>query len=442
MRIGLASDTCAPLFEDKNFDDSENRSIRKLFDELCYDGKCIHVEDAKSQIESIMKGSAKPLSSGYDENSNAAAKKTGPTMVSFKEWMEKQKAQIPHARNRNAPVVSWESKEAETRVDSRGPSPVASDAAKLEVQKGCLESEPACTTLQSRPDQDHVLAADAHDALACDCTDAQPELDSVESPHPWSHAATADGPHSGELASCSPSDVPRPCVWAAGLDSPDAVKAARALADGDWEAASRICTAMIEAGQPTFAAFYVRAESCRLRGLLAAAVDDFGFCLAIDSSSARAHKGRGICLVELGRYAQAAVHLKHARRLQQTADSLTAVSLGRCYEELGETMGALHEYDTAITADPGNAYALFCRGRCLQHVGDEAAAARDLARVVQLDPLFASRYLHMAAEAEARGCTDMAAGVYQSLECLPLSHEQLSWLKARRAQLWGLGKLD
>ncbi len=57
-------------------------------------------------------------------------------------------------------------------------------------------------------------------------------------------------------------------------------------------------------------------------------------------------------------------------------------------------------------------------------------------QVLRADPYFASRYLRMAEEAEARQELGRAEGLYRALEeCLPLDPDQLAWLQSRRALL-------
>ena len=58
------------------------------------------------------------------------------------------------------------------------------------------------------------------------------------------------------------------------------------------------------------------------------------------------------------------------------------------------------------------------------------------AQVLRVDPYFASRYLCIAAEAEARQDPGRADGLYRALEdCLPLDPDQRAWLQSRRASL-------
>ena len=57
-------------------------------------------------------------------------------------------------------------------------------------------------------------------------------------------------------------------------------------------------------------------------GKLAAAVDDLGFVLAIETTHAAAHQSRGLCLIEMGRFSQAATHFSLALKHQVHARTI------------------------------------------------------------------------------------------------------------------------
>ena len=102
---------------------------------------------------------------------------------------------------------------------------------------------------------------------------------------------------------------------AAEAEAPDSrlLAVSRALSAGRYEEACCVCGNVLRDRPDSVAALYARGESYRLRGLHAAAVEDYGACLSLDGGSARAHRARGLSLIELRRFAQAAKDLQQVR---------------------------------------------------------------------------------------------------------------------------------
>ena len=458
-----ADTTCVTEFGDE--------SVRRLFQKLCTDQSfVISISEVKSQVQSMMAG----VGNWSDSHHQTKPSKDNDNKVDIKEWINAQKMRKQQPPHDAACVVSWD-----TKV---GPSSVLKATHKASPMHTPEAANAVATQMPTSRDEEFARDGEgpiraAQDdgvidgsVLGLDVSDADPALPMEASLPMQASGREAGRPHAdaeapqGRPTTAADADWRQPAAAARAAAArcgaaassrtppaqaapadrayarseftcPSALAAARALAADDYEAAGRICSAMIQAREACFPAWYIRAESFRLRGLPADAADDYGFCLAIDAASARAHKGRGLCLLDMGRFAQAAMHLRRARALLPAADSVVCVSLGRCYEELGDITGALREYDEAIGSDASSAYALFCRGCCLRCIGEEERAGEDLAQVLRLDPLFASRYVRAAAEAEETGRLEAAADMYRSLEELPVSREQLCWLRDRRAQL-------
>ena len=254
-----------------------------------------------------------------------------------------------------------------------------------------------------------------------------------------------DPPGSGMQEACTlPPSSPRDAAASAGVDIGRTKSecmsvlgaSARALKSADYDTAIRLSSQVLEQGQACAAAYYIRSECYRLKGELTAAVEDMGFCLALDTFNGQAHYRRGAVLLELGRFAQAAHHLRLSLRHNCTQRCLALVCLGRCLEELGDSHPALAHYDAAIMVDASSAYAHFCRGRCCKRLGDSRRAAQDMEQALLLDPAFVDSYLRRAAEAERRGDSKAALKLYTALEAhLPLPQEQRASIAAARQRL-------
>ena len=418
-----------------NIDRNEHSesSVRTLFDELDFDSDgIVRISESLSYLRKITLGSVlKGKEPKVIETSKAVrVKRTDRSSAGLKEWMMLRQGIFRSAQAKLMkpwpPAAAWDAQHPPADEISRPDKEVAPEiqAIMRDSRSGdALDLRHASALLEDQS------ASEIHDQ-------EKPTLCSGKETRDFDLESTIEGP-------CEFDDPERMIADISLASNEDVVKceesldgAAYALSRGKYDTAGRICTAMIDAGTATFSAFYIRAESYRLLRQQAAAVEDYGYCLAIDAASARAHKGRGLCLLDMGRFAQAAMHLRRARALLPAADSAVCVSLGRCYEELGDITGALQEYDEAIGSDASSAYAFFCRGCCFRCIGEEERAGEDLAQVLQLDPLFVSRYMRMAVDAERRLDYQGAAKLYASLECLPfLSQVQMTDLKAQKIRV-------
>jgi len=225
----------------------------------------------------------------------------------------------------------------------------------------------------------------------------------------------------------------------AAVAADQTAQAARHLEAGRYAEAVQCASKAVAACRTYHNAFFVRAEAYRLLGKLAAAVDDLGFCLAIEATHARAHHCRGLCLLEMGRNSQAATHFTLALKHQPSPDVGTLISLGRAYQDLGWGEAAMVEYDKALRIEPSSAYAYFCRGHCRRCLGDEEGGRSDFALVMRFDPSFHVPYVERATLAEQRGEWARAEDIYSALlEHLPLSGEDEEYLRSRQHQTKGL----
>lgn len=210
-------------------------------------------------------------------------------------------------------------------------------------------------------------------------------------------------------------------------------QAARHLSKKAYPEAIVCATEAIGACRTYCNAYFVRAEAFRLQGKLAAAVDDLGFCLAIDAAHERSHHCRGLCLLEMRRFSQAATHFLLSLKHQTRPETTTLINLGRSYQELGQLEAAMKEYDRALRQEPSNAYAYFCRGHCRLLLGDSEGANMDFEVVMRYEPKFHLPYAAKAAEAESRGEWSRADDIYTALlDHLPLQSEDHEYLEKRR----------
>jgi len=94
---------------------------------------------------------------------------------------------------------------------------------------------------------------------------------------------------------------------------------------------------------------------------------------------------RGISLLEESHWAQAAVPLEKAKRLEPDKTSIRE-ALGRAYFRTGRYRRAAHEFSAVVERNPANDYAHFCLGRSFEKLGDKPAASRHLSLAAGMRP--------------------------------------------------------
>lgn len=94
---------------------------------------------------------------------------------------------------------------------------------------------------------------------------------------------------------------------------------------------------------------------------------------------------RGLSLLEESHYAQAAVSLEKAKRLEPDKTSIRE-ALGRAYFRSGRYHRAADEFSAVIERYPANDYAHFCLGRSFEKLGDRNAARRHLSLAYGMRP--------------------------------------------------------
>jgi tetratricopeptide (TPR) repeat protein len=94
---------------------------------------------------------------------------------------------------------------------------------------------------------------------------------------------------------------------------------------------------------------------------------------------------RGVGLLEQAHWAQAAVSLEKAKRLEPDKTSIRE-ALGRAYFRSGRYRRAAREFSAVIERYPANDYAHFCLGRSLEKLGDRSAASRHLSLACGMQP--------------------------------------------------------
>jgi tetratricopeptide (TPR) repeat protein len=94
---------------------------------------------------------------------------------------------------------------------------------------------------------------------------------------------------------------------------------------------------------------------------------------------------RGVSLLEESHYAQAAVSLEKAKRLEPDKTSIRE-ALGRAYFRSGRYNRAADEFSAVVERYPANDYAHFCLGRSFEKLGDRTAARRHLALAYGMRP--------------------------------------------------------
>jgi Flp pilus assembly protein TadD len=94
---------------------------------------------------------------------------------------------------------------------------------------------------------------------------------------------------------------------------------------------------------------------------------------------------RGTALLESGDFAQAAIPLAKAARLEPDKTSIRE-ALGRAYFRSRRFEAAAVEFEAVVDRAPTNDYALFCLGRALMESGRVPEARRPLALAACLRP--------------------------------------------------------
>ena len=94
---------------------------------------------------------------------------------------------------------------------------------------------------------------------------------------------------------------------------------------------------------------------------------------------------RGLSLLAESHWAQAAVSLEKAKRLEPDKTSIRE-ALGRAYFRSGRYRRAATEFSAVVEQSPANDYAHFCLGRSLEKLGDRTAARRHLALAAGMRP--------------------------------------------------------
>jgi len=94
---------------------------------------------------------------------------------------------------------------------------------------------------------------------------------------------------------------------------------------------------------------------------------------------------RGLSLIEQSHWAQAAVPLERAKRLEPDKTSIRE-ALGRAYFHSQRYRQAAGEFSAIVEQNPANDYAHFCLGRSLEKLGDRPAASRHLSLAAGMRP--------------------------------------------------------
>ena len=90
-------------------------------------------------------------------------------------------------------------------------------------------------------------------------------------------------------------------------------------------------------------------------------------------------------LLEADHWAQAAVSLEKAKRLEPDKTSIRE-ALGRAYFRSGRYRRAASEFSAVVERYPANDYAHFCLGRSFEKLGDRTAASRHLSLACGMRP--------------------------------------------------------
>ncbi len=94
---------------------------------------------------------------------------------------------------------------------------------------------------------------------------------------------------------------------------------------------------------------------------------------------------RGLSLLAERHWAQAAVSLEKAKRLEPDKTSIRE-ALGRAYFRSGRYRPAATEFSAVVEQSPADDYAHFCLGRSLEKLGDRRAARRHMSLACGMRP--------------------------------------------------------
>jgi Flp pilus assembly protein TadD len=94
---------------------------------------------------------------------------------------------------------------------------------------------------------------------------------------------------------------------------------------------------------------------------------------------------RGLSLLAERHWAQAAVSLEKAKRLEPDKTSIRE-ALGRAYFRSGRYRPAATEFSAVVEQSPTDDYAHFCLGRSLEKLGDRRAARRHMSLACGMRP--------------------------------------------------------
>jgi Flp pilus assembly protein TadD len=116
-------------------------------------------------------------------------------------------------------------------------------------------------------------------------------------------------------------------------------------------------------------------------------VSDLGRALPPDPAADDAYAlfQRGVSLLEQDHWAQAAVSLEKAKRLEPDKTSIRE-ALGRAYFRSRHFEEARQEFEAVVEQAPTNDYALFCLGRALMELGRPAEARKPLVLAATMKP--------------------------------------------------------
>jgi tetratricopeptide (TPR) repeat protein len=94
---------------------------------------------------------------------------------------------------------------------------------------------------------------------------------------------------------------------------------------------------------------------------------------------------RGVELLDQRHWAQAAISLEKAKRIEPDKTSIRE-ALGRAYFLSGSYGRAADEFSAVVERSPANDYAHFCLGRSLEKLGDRRAASRHISLACGMRP--------------------------------------------------------
>jgi tetratricopeptide (TPR) repeat protein len=94
---------------------------------------------------------------------------------------------------------------------------------------------------------------------------------------------------------------------------------------------------------------------------------------------------RGQSLLDDDHFAQAAISLEKAKRLEPDKTSIRE-ALGRAYFRSGRYRHAALEFSAVVERYPANDYAHFCLGRSFEKLGDRTAASRHMSLACGMRP--------------------------------------------------------